>query len=225
MEASIVLEASDVEASNVVETSIVNAEWLEDAKRLIDLDYLFNKLHEPSRGGFLKFWRRFANDLDLDGENDEETMKNLFNYIATTAPDQRCPCKQDEYSLHLRDHFPGCDELRPLAVLESSLFSISLMRKRLAREIKYMKANRITEGPNVEALRKAEDQAILLKRKEIRDRRREAVWLWRKKRENAQMVGQLWDSRLPNYMSTPKLEEMKKDIEDWLKDRYHLHLL
>ena len=98
----------------------LDGEWDADARALISLSHfreMFNnQMPHWEREAERVKWGQLAATLKVAEPDDPDMLHKMQQYIATTPPEMRCPCRRGEL-LNSAGHFPGCE-----GITESLMF-------------------------------------------------------------------------------------------------------
>ena len=98
----------------------LEGEWVAEASSLINLPYFdewfCNQLPHWEREAERDKWGKLASTLKVAQADDKDMLYKMQQFIATTPPEMRCPCRRGEL-LNSAGHFPGCE-----GITESLMF-------------------------------------------------------------------------------------------------------
>ena len=134
----------------------ITGRWAQQARELIDIDYLLEVFNGqlqrwPSQYEVRK-WHALAVKLGLVQETvrQRDMLLVMQHYIATTPPEQRCPCTRGVLLNTIQEHFPECEAVPALEVkahqqaqLDGERIQIDLRRQRI--EEKWLDNKRAVE--------------------------------------------------------------------------------
>ena len=126
------------------ESCEITGMWAQQAKEMINIDYLLEffdgQLQGWPRQYEVRKWHALAVKLGLALPSlvHRDILVVMQQYIATTPPEQRCPCTRGMVLNTIQEHFPECDavpalELKSeqLAQLDAERMHIELRRQRI----------------------------------------------------------------------------------------------
>ena len=118
--------------------------WAQQGKEMIDIDYLLEifdgQLQGWPRQYVVRKWHALAVKLGLALPSlvHRDILVVMQQYIATTAPEQRCPCTRGVVLNTIEEHFPECDAVPALELksqqmeqLDAERMQIDLSRQRI----------------------------------------------------------------------------------------------
>ena len=99
----------------------LDGEWDADARALISLSHfreMFdNQIPHWEREAERVKWGQLAATLKVAQSDDPDMLHKMQQYIATTPPEMRCPCRRGEL-LNSAGHFPGCEGISESLMFE-----------------------------------------------------------------------------------------------------------
>ena len=167
----------------------ITGNWAEQAKQMIDIDYLLTifpgQLQGWPRQFVVRKWGALALKLGLDHPTlcERDMLVAMQKYIATTPPEQRCPCTRGVVLNTIQEHFPECDAVPALEWKSEQLAKLD-----------------------------AERMQIELRRQRIEQ-------TWRDNQRSADLLQATWNPMILTHCPRVFLNDVKRDVEDEIKKR------
>ena len=167
----------------------ITGTWAQQAKEMIDIDYLFEFFSGQLQGWPRQYvvlkWHALAVKLGFVLANCEprDMLIAMQHYIATTPPEQRCPCTRGVVLNTIQEHFPECDAVPALELKAEQLAQLD-----------------------------AERMQIELRRQRIEQ-------TWRNNQTSADLLQATWNPTILTHCPRVFLNDVKRAVEDEIKKR------